>query len=116
MVICTSKTEHLAREVLDYLKIEEFFVDVCGSLPNGKRKSKKELIKYVKEKLNLDKNAKLVLIGDTKFDARGAMESKIDFIGASYGYGKTEDIINEGAKILVDKPEDIFRFNIIIGF
>lgn len=110
MVICTSKTEHLAREVLDYLNIEEFFDDVCGSLPNGKRKTKVELIKYVNEKLNLDENAKLVLIGDTKFDARGAIESKIDFIGASYGYGKTEDIINEGAKILVDKPEDILKY------
>ena len=43
-------------------------------------------IKYVKEKLNLDKNAKLVLIGDTKFDARGAMESKIDFIGNGDDY------------------------------
>lgn len=110
IAICSSKTEHLAKAVLDFLGITEYFSAVCGSLPDGTRKEKEELIPYALDTLGINDNSKAVLVGDTKFDAKGARLTGTDFIGVSYGYGTIEQMKSEGAINIASNAKEILKY------
>ena len=110
LAVCTSKYEPFAREIIEILELENYFDAVCGSNIDGRRKDKKDLIPYAVEALGgsfeRDKE-QTVLLGDTFYDARGAVECGIDFIGVEYGYGDKDAMVREGAKVFAKTPADI---------
>jgi phosphoglycolate phosphatase len=50
-----------------------------------------------------------VLVGDTKFDVEGARLCGVDSIGVTYGYGKEEELVAEGATYIARSVEDVKR-------
>ena len=81
-----------------------------GSNIDGSRKDKKDLIPYAVEALggSFERDREqTVLLGDTFYDARGALDCGIDFIGVEYGYGDKEAMLKEGAKVFAKTPADI---------
>lgn len=59
---------------------------------------------------SLEKDRKnAVIIGDTYFDTKGAVQTGIDFVGASYGYGDIEQMKKEGGKVFADTPIEIYN-------
>lgn len=96
--VCTSKNERLALDVIDYLGIGEYFDAICGSLDDGSRKEKPDLIPYALHNLGDIPPERAVLIGDTCFDTRGAVITGVDFIGVLYGYGTQDLMIEAGAE------------------
>ena len=57
---------------------------------------------------------KAVMIGDTKFDAEGAFEAKVDFIGCLYGYGTRQEMERYFPDtFFVTKPSEIVQ--IVLG-
>lgn len=104
VVVATSKYEGFAIEVLEYIGIIKMFDMVCGSNADGSRKEKAEIIKYIIGEIDYTDLSKIVLIGDTMYDAAGAVEAGCDFIGVTYGCGKKEQMLSHGAKKLVDTP------------
>ena len=110
LAVCTSKYEPFAREIIDILGLTQYFDAVCGSNIEGSRKDKRDLIPYAVEALggNFEKERTLtVMLGDTFYDARGAAECGIDFIGVEYGYGDVEAMKREGAEVFAETPGDI---------
>jgi HAD superfamily hydrolase (TIGR01549 family) len=91
LAVCTSKLEETAHTVVRELGLYDYFDAVCGSNIECTRKDKKDLIPYAVECLggNLKE---AVMLGDTWYDAKGAMECGVDFIACSYGYGADEDM------------------------
>ena len=110
LAVCTSKYEAFAEEIVDILDLKNYFDAVCGSNIDGSRKDKKDLIPYAVEalggKFERDKE-QTVLLGDTFYDARGAAECGIDFIGVEYGYGDKDAMVREGAKVFAKTTADI---------
>lgn len=110
MAVCTSKYEPFAKQILEILGLTEYFDAVCGSNADGSRKDKRDLIPYAIEALGgkpeRDKS-RTVLLGDTWYDARGARESGVDFIGMEYGYGDRAAMEREGAVMFAQSPQDI---------
>ncbi len=110
MAVCTSKYEPFAREILAILELTDYFDAVCGSNIDGSRKDKRDLIPYAIEALGgkpeRDKD-RTVLLGDTWYDARGAGEYGVDFIGVEYGYGDRASMEREGAVAFAKTPQDI---------
>lgn len=107
LAVCSSKLQIFVEEACDIVGITKFFSAVCGSSKDGTRKEKENLIPYAVSRLGGKMTEKIVLIGDTYFDARGARLTGIDFIGAEYGYGKKESMIDQGAKVFVKEPLEI---------
>ena len=69
------------------------------------------MIPYALESLgtSLEKDGEnAVIIGDTCFDARGAAQTGIDFVGVTYGYGDTEQMKNEGGRVFANSPSEIY--------
>ena len=48
-----------------------------------------------------------MLIGDTFYDARGARECGVDFVGVEYGYGSLQAMRDEGAQRFAKTPADV---------
>lgn len=110
IAVCTSKYEPFAKEITEILGLYDYFDAVCGSTIDGTRKDKRDLIPYAVEtlggKFDRDK-ASVAMIGDTYYDARGAAECGVDFIGVEYGYGDVEAMRKEGATVFAKTPADV---------
>lgn len=116
IAVCSSKYEKFAEEIVEILGVSDCFDAVCGSTLDGSRKDKKDLIPYAVKSLGGDFNFKkenTVMLGDTYFDARGARQCGVDFIGVEYGYGSTEAMKDEGAEVFVKTPAELLP--ILIG-
>ncbi len=110
LAVCSSKYEAFAKEIVDILGVSDLFDAVCGSALDGSRKDKKDLIPYAVSSLGgtieADRDA-VVMLGDTCFDARGAAQCGVDFVGVEYGYGDVEAMKAEGAKLFARSAHDI---------
>lgn len=110
LAVCSSKHEAIATQVVELLGVYDCFDKICGSTIDGSRKEKEELIPYALSKLGARESDRVVMIGDTKFDAKGAKHCGVDFIGVTYGYGTLEDMVNEGAEVFAQTPHDLHKY------
>lgn len=110
LIVCTSKNQELAEKSLKAIGIYDYFDAVCGSLKDGSRKNKSELIPCAMSLVGITDNKDAVMIGDTCFDAQGAVSSKVDFIGVLYGYGTYDSMLRFGAKNFAKTPQDILKY------
>ena len=110
VAVCTSKNERLARDVVALLGITDMLDAVCGSRDDGSRKEKRDLIPYALAALGGIAPSRAVMVGDTYFDTRGAVECGTDFIGVLYGYGARESMEESGARVFADTPADILKY------
>lgn len=107
VAVCSSKHEAIATRVVELLGVYDCFDEICGSTIDGTRKEKEELIPYALSKLGAKDDERVVMIGDTKFDAKGAVHCKVDFIGVTYGYGTLSDMKSAGGTVFVDKAIEL---------
>lgn len=110
IAVCSSKYEKFAEEIVANLGVSDCFDAVCGSTLDGSRKDKKDLIPYAVKSLGGDINSdkeNTVMLGDTYFDARGARQCGVDFIGVEYGYGSIQAMKDEGAEVFAKTPADL---------
>ena len=107
VAVCTSKNEVSARNVCNFLGITDLLDALCGSDHSTGRREKEDIIPYAMETLGAEQGDRVVMIGDTHFDTRGAVMNKVDFIGVTYGYGKKEDMVNAGAEVFADSAEEL---------
>lgn len=91
--VATYKREDYAIDLLKHFGIDKF-CDVIHGADNENQLTKSDIIRMCINELNFHQN-KVVLIGDTIHDAKGAMNEAISFLGVSYGFGfKSADEIN----------------------
>ena len=107
LAVCSSKHEEIATLVVKLLGVYPYFEQVCGSTVDGSRKEKKDLIPYALQKLGADDTERVVMIGDTHFDAVGSQICGVDFIGVAYGYGTVEDMKANGAEVFAQTPSEL---------
>lgn len=113
VAVCSSKYEKFAEEIVEILGVSDLFDAVCGSTLDGSRKDKKDLIPYAVKALGGDFEAereKTLMIGDTWFDAKGARECDVDFIGVLYGYGTYESMKEQKAEVFAKTPLEILSY------
>ncbi len=110
LAVCTSKNERLAVKSMQAIGADSYFDAICGSKDDGSRKEKKDLIPYALHTLRCEDTRRAVMIGDTYFDAEGAMICSIDFIGVLYGYGTESTMRDYGAEKFAHTPKEILSF------
>lgn len=109
LAVATLKLEKFANIILEYNDILKYFDIVYG--PTEKTEYKKvDLLNKTLKHFNCDKN-ECILIGDSSYDALGAQEAGIDFLGVSYGLGykNIEEIKNSYYTSFSDKVSDIIK-------
>lgn len=110
IAVCTSKNEPVAERVVDEFGLRKYFDAICGSMLDGARKEKSEVIPYTLDTLGCTDKSRAVMIGDTHFDARGASIAGVDFVGVTYGYGTHEGMEAYGAVGFAESPKELLHF------
>lgn len=109
LLLATSKYEYYAVKILEYLNFMQYFTFAAGSLKDGGRGTKAEVISYVLEHHNISDYSEAVMIGDRKHDIEGAKVVGIDSIGVLYGFGDLEELSSHQATHIAQTTEDIYR-------
>lgn len=99
--VCTLKRQDIAEKVLNNFELLHYFDTVVG-IDNQESLTKADTINIALDNLNYSDKSKVVLIGDSMYDADGADKANIDFIGVTYGFGLQKD-----AEYIFDVIENI---------
>lgn len=104
--LVTTKPIFFAERILEKIGLAKYFDDMAGSDLSDRSSDKKRLIEKTIETNNLEKS-ECVMIGDTKYDIIGAVDSGVDSIAVTYGYGKNEEMKEAGATYILDSVKEI---------
>ena len=117
IAVASGKPEEYVLKILDHFEIASFFDVVTGSLMDGRRLSKKEVIEECLSRLNMSDDRKHVLmVGDREDDVFGAREAGVDCAAVLYGYGSAQELkaanpayivetVDKLTEMLVNGPE-----------
>lgn len=109
IAVATYKQESFAKTLLEHFEISKCCDYIYGSDPKGIL-TKADIVQKCIDSFNVD-NSKVVLIGDSHFDAIGAKNANIDFIGVTYGFGfKSKQDVNQYDNVFsVDTVQEIIQ-------
>ena len=105
--VATGKPQMYAEQILRNFELDRFFRVIHGEDLEGKLK-KSELIRLCAEDTGVPCE-QCVMIGDTEYDARGAKDAGVPFIGVSYGFGDRDEMLRCPCIGFADKPMDVLR-------
>ena len=114
-IIClaTSKPEIFAKQILEHFHLDRYFTLIVGSLMNGERTNKAEVIEWVLHCLNEDSGAwskeQMVMIGDREHDVIGAHKNDLQVIGVLFGYGDEDELKRAGADGIAESVDELYR-------
>lgn len=111
LAVATSKIESSAVIVLEHLGISSYFDIIAGGDLKNTRSTKALVVDAVLNFYGIteDKKHSAVLIGDTKYDAAGAVQCGIDCIGVAHGYAKDGELIEAGAVAVVPNAAALYE-------
>lgn len=106
--VATYKRQDFTDTILENFGFDKYTDNICGSDVEGKLK-KKDIIMNCIVNSGIEDFRKVVMVGDTMFDAIGAEEIEVDFIGVTYGFGfySKEDVDKYKNVGYVDKIENL---------
>lgn len=94
IAVATYKREDYALDILRYFGIADYCDVIHGADANNKM-TKADIITLCCRELRVQK-AKVLYVGDTEYDAKGAAISGVKFCAATWGYGfKKEKVVSE---------------------
>ena len=105
--VATSKPEIFARQVAGHFGFESCFDFIGGSLLDGGRGKKAEVIEYVLESCGVKDRQRVLMVGDREHDILGAKEAGVCSVGVLYGYGSRRELEEAGADYIAKRPQDI---------
>ena len=105
--VATGKPQMYAEQILRNFELDRFFRVIHGEDLEGKLK-KSELIRLCAEDTGVPCE-QCVMIGDTEYDARGAKDAGVPFIGVSYGCGDPAEMAKYPSSGIVGTPMDVLK-------
>lgn len=102
LIVATSKPEEFTVRILEHFDLAKYFTFVGGNTLNEDRPTKEAVIAYIRENYPDISRENAVMIGDRKYDIRGAHCHDLPAIGVLYGYGDREEMDDAGADFIVD--------------
>jgi len=113
LALATSKLEIYAIDILKHFALDSFFDFIAGSLRDGSRSEKGDVIRHVIQSTGFQLEETL-MVGDTKYDIEGAKENNIASLAVAYGYGTWQDTLDAGPTYTCGTVSELK--NLLIGF
>ena len=108
--IASSKPIKLVYDVMEHLKLTEYFDAVVGTrFDDSNHPGKTDLVLQSMEKLEDSDKSRTLMVGDRFFDIDGAAGAGVDSVGVTYGYGSREEFMEHNATYIVDSPKEILN-------
>ena len=83
LAVATLKKQKVAETVLENYDIKKYF-DVIVGMDEEETLTKRRTIEKT---IEMTRASKALMVGDSEYDYRGALEAKVDFVGVLYGFG-----------------------------
>ena len=110
LCLATSKPTVFALKILDHFDLTKYFDQVVGSELDGRRIKKADVISYALELLGVTDKDRVVMIGDREHDTIGAAKSGVFSVGVTYGYGSRQELLDNGARHIVDSVTELTEY------
>jgi phosphoglycolate phosphatase len=115
IALASSKPEPACRRILEHFGLTPYFDEIVGSTLDGSISNKDEVLEELYRRVsNIGTHSvtkkDMCLIGDTKYDAIGAVKFGIRCIGVSYGFGTEEELKENGAEAVFDTIEGVEKY------
>jgi phosphoglycolate phosphatase len=107
LFVATSKPQYFARQIVEHFELPHF-KNIYGSALSGERADKITLLAHLLEREGLSAD-RAIMIGDRAFDMVGAKANGVRAIGALWGYGSREELVNAGADELCESIDELVR-------
>ena len=105
--LASAKPDLFIQQILDHFDAREWF-DCAQGMPMAEQSSDKSgVILDVMNRVGTSDRRRVLMVGDTKYDMRGAKELGVSALGVLYGYGSAEELLEYGADYIVRTPEEI---------
>ena len=102
--IATGKPQRSSERIIEHFGLNRYITKIVG--PKDGRGADKEML--IRQALPEDAG-EAWMVGDRRFDMEGAKKVGIGAIGAGYGYGSREELMNSGRDVYCETVEDIIR-------
>lgn len=106
----SSKPKPAVVRIMEYFGIAGYFDALVAAGPDGFHSSKPEMIERAIQECGGAPKHEVVMIGDTHFDAEGAVTAGVGFLAAAYGYGTREELAAAGASCFADSVDGLRPF------
>jgi phosphoglycolate phosphatase len=106
LLVCTSKPLVYATRIVERFGLHAHFDAVHGCELDGTREDKRDLIAHMLPRHGFDP-AHATLIGDRGVDMRAARHHGLRAVGALWGYGTPEELLEHGAQALCASPSQL---------
>ena len=107
VALATSKLSEFAERIVAHFEIAGYFDVVAGATRDGLRVAKKDIVEDALGRLGCPDPATVALVGDRADDMRAAAHFGLFAVGASWGYGSTEELEASGSQVIIREPADI---------
>lgn len=109
--VASSKEEAPCCRILERLGVAHYFDLICGARLKENIGEKVEVLNDAVKRLGISDKREAVLIGDSRYDARGAREAGIDCIGVSYGFEEDlEEMRKAGVMEIFDSLAEVIEY------
>lgn len=105
--LASSKPERNCVTILENKGVADYFDYIVGASIGPERREKVLVLEEAFRRMDVTDRSQIVLIGDTKYDAVGAVKAGIDCIGVTYGFGTREELLEAGAVAVFDTLEEV---------
>lgn len=105
--LASAKPDLFIQQILDHFDARSWFDCAKGMSMNEQSADKSGVILSVMREVGAADKSRVLMVGDTRFDMRGAKEIGVDSLGVLYGYGSAEELADSGADYIVKAPREI---------
>jgi phosphoglycolate phosphatase len=106
LFVCTSKPLVYAERIVERFGLREHFHAVHGCELDGRREDKRDLIAHMLPHHGFDPGS-AVMVGDRGVDMRAARHHGLRAVGALWGYGTRDELLEHGAHALCERPGEL---------
>ncbi len=107
MAIVSNKVDSALKELAE-LYFKGLMEQVLGDTEGARRKPHPDKLLKVLETMDVAKD-RAVYIGDTEVDLQTAENAGVDCICVGWGYRDRPALLEAGAKLIIDKPEELLH-------
>lgn len=108
MGICTNKHQSAADAIVAKLFPKDLFLENIGDRDGLPRKPNPQKVLLIAKNMGV-KPSEVAYFGDTSVDMDTAKNAGFLAVGVTWGFRPREELIEHGAKILLDSPRELFN-------
>jgi len=107
--ILSNKPDNFTKDVVKHFFKDIDFKIVFGAREGVPKKPAANAVNEIVKTIGLDKQ-EFIYMGDTSTDMLTANAANIESIGVTWGYRKVDELLNAGAKHIVNSPIEVLEF------